>query len=467
MHQKLYRELLTSFLVIIHFIFFSAPLYAATTCKMSFQMVPSTTSVVSGGQITYTVIAKNIGSIQCRAASVSLFYSPNEIFVSSSLKPTASNYYWYLGTLGINKTYTFSVMTRQVDGTQIITEGCSSARNGADACAASQVDVQSSLVQTIVPTTQSISSTTTMSLSTSTSSVTSKELGIWIWNFPSEMNTVNGAANLQSLASYGFNTVYITIDDYLDIAAMPEGVSKDAAKAAYFAQLATFIQKANALGMKVDAEGGANDWAESQNHWKGFALIDAVKEYNALYPSQKLRGFQYDVEPHTLPDYETNKAVRLTEYVTFIDQSIQRLLGTDIMFTIVIPHFYDDVGKWTPAIAYNGTTAYTFNHLLTVLEKKPGSQMLIMAYRDFFDGANGTRDISEVEVKEASAGYSTNIIIAQETGNVDPSFVTFYGSTKKTVLDMLQTIGTAYASYSRYGGTAVHYMDPFLGMKEY
>lgn len=287
---------------------------------------------------------------------------------------------------------------------------------------------------------------------------------MWIWEFPSVMNSVNGEAQLKAIAQDGFNAVYITVDDYLEIAALPEGAAKHAAKSAYFLTLSQFVTKAKNLSLAVDAEGGANNWAFPSNRWKGFALIDMAKEYNALYPNAKLRGFQYDVEPHTLSDYETNKTVRLAEFVTFIDQSVSRMIGSDLELIVVTPHFFDDAQEWTPQVNYNGTSAHTFNHLLAIMEKKRGSKITLMSYRDFFDGANGTREISEVEMRKASEGYSTKVIVAQETGNVDPAFVTFHGSTKTRVLEEVKTIDAYFSKYANYGGAAVHYIDPYLAM---
>lgn len=487
MHKKIINfhlpnHLLTSLIVIAIFIttLFSTKAYAATYCALSFSTTADATSVGSGSTITRTFTVKNIGGKACREVSYSLFYSPNEQFVSSTPAPRASNYYWYVGSLNRGSQATMTLTTAHVptvDGTEIRTEGCAAARGAQDACVSSvipvvsETDTATSTPVTIPVTTQPISEpvitnpTTTPTTSPAPTPIsTEKEQGMWIWNFPSQMNNATGDQQLQTLSTYGFNVVYITIDDYIDIATQPEGAAKEQVKAAYFANLARFITKANSLGIAVDAEGGWKDWAKSANRWKGFALIDAVKAYNAAYPNAKLRGFQYDVEPYLLPEYETNKAQVLTEYVAFIDQSVERLVGSDLKFTMAIPHFYDDAQAWTPAISYGGKTVHTFNHLLTILEKKPGSEILIMSYRDFFEGANGTKEISQVEIQEA-VGYSTKIIVSQETGNVDPAFVTYYGSTKAVLFDALAQIQAGFGSYTSYGGTAVHYMDSFLLMK--
>lgn len=443
----------------------------AATCSLSFSMKPSVTSVESSRTFNYSLLIKNTGSGTCRDVSYSMFYASNELFVSSTPSPSASNYYWYFGNLGAKKQTTATVTVKHnssVTGALIASEGCASARNGIDACAASQVSVVQKQV-TVLPVTSPIISTSTVPIATTTTPVpavpvSKKEKGMWVWNFPSQMNTTTGDTQMKTLASYGFNAVYITIDDYLEIAALPEGVTKNTKKAAYFAQLASFIQKANALGIVVDAEGGANNWSMSENRWKGFALIDAMKEYNNLYPNAKVRGFQYDVEPHTLSDYETNKAIRLKEYVEFVDQSMSRALGSNVALSIVIPHFFDDAQAWTPAITYNGTTAHTFNHLLSIMDKKQGSTILLMSYRNFFNGANGTKEISKVEIEKA-AGHSTKVIVGQETGNVDPAFITFYSYTKTALFDALALSDSTFGASSGYGGTASHYLDSFLAMR--
>lgn len=280
------------------------------------------------------------------------------------------------------------------------------------------------------------------------------------------MNTTAGTEQLKAIAAQGFNVIYVTIDDYLDIASLPEGTTKNTQKAAYFLNLNRLIQTANGLGIAVDVEGGWKDWAYPSLRYKGFALIDAAKEYNVLYPNAKIRAFQYDVEPYLLSEYETNKAKVLTEFVEFIDQSTNRLVGSDITFSMAIPHFYDKNQAWTPTITYGGVTTHTFSHLLRILEKKPGSMILLMSYRDYFDGAGGTKEIAQAEIQEASAGgYSTLVLVGQETGNVDPAYVTFYGSTKTVVLNMLKTISSYFETYSNYGGTATHYIDSYLVMK--
>jgi hypothetical protein len=464
-HPTLFlRRILFVCFLIINILFFTAPLYAAAPCRLSFGIYPGEQPMSSGATSTWRVVVKNTGSGMCRDVAYSIFYSDNERFVSSSSSPRAGNYYWHVGNLAVGKASKMNLVIRHAGGTEaLVTEGCASARGAADACSTARAVVRSESPSAAVP---------AVSVSSSAVAVagivaSKKEKGIWIWNFPSQMITQAADIQMAALARYGFNAAYITIDDYVDIVSMPEGERKQEKKKQYFSDLASVVRQANSYGLTVDAEGGAHDWATPANRWKGFALLDAVKDYNALYPDARLRGIQYDVEPHTLPDYETNKTVRLYDYIEFIDQSVSRLASSDVRLSIVIPHFFDGKQEWTPFISYGGTSVSTFDHLLGILDKKEGSSIVVMSYRNFFDGPNGTKEVSMAEVEEASQGtHRTTILIAQETGNVQPVFVTHFGQTKAELFSALAAIESSFGSYSNYGGTATHYLDPFLLMKD-
>jgi uncharacterized repeat protein (TIGR01451 family) len=251
----------------------STSVSAASGCNLSFGLQSGASSVASGGTVTRTVMVRNNGPIACKQVSFSLYYSPNETFVSSTPAARAGNYYWVLGQILPGKQTTVSVTTKHnasEAGSSIDTEGCVSASNGADACATSSVAVSgSSSAPVAVPTpvVTPVPSPVPTPVPTPTPSpapfvpsvASGKELGMWIWEFPKDMLSASADAELKQLQGYGFNTLYITVDDYIDIASMPAGTAKTAAINAYFANLAAFVKRANGYGMQVDAEGGWRD----------------------------------------------------------------------------------------------------------------------------------------------------------------------------------------------------------------
>jgi hypothetical protein len=426
-------------------------------CVLSFGVKPTINS--SAGTIGYAVTLKNSGNSTCKNTSYSFYYGENESYVSASPKPTASDYYWRVGSLAPNAKWNANISMKflpNINGTDVRNEACATADNAkADACADNTISMNAagtapSPAPVLLPNTEA-----------------GDEYGVWEWTTPTDMTSSQMDSIVSSAKAHKFNVIYLTIDDYLEIAALPAGSAKDTKTQSYMNTLNAFVTKAKAQGIAVDAEGGSRDWADAENKWKGFALIDFVGAYNQKYPGAKIRKFQYDVESYLKSSYEENKATVLASFVAFIDQSMTRMQNVDAGFSVVVPHFYDSTQEWTPSVTYNGKKAHTFTHLLSILGRKPGSDLIIMAYRNFFSGGgDGVRELSTPELVEASAdGNKTNIIIAQETGNIDPSYVTFYGKTRADLLNMVSTITKNFGSYSAFNGVAIDYLDPFLELK--
>lgn len=292
-------------------------------------------------------------------------------------------------------------------------------------------------------------STTSSSTASSPRPQSSTEYGVWVWNSPVTMTSKKMDQVLSSAKATGFTVIYITIDDLLDYDT-----------SMYTAALAAFVTKATASGIAVDAVAGATDWAKPQNRTKGYDMIDFVTTYNQTNP--KLRGFQYDVEPYLLPEYEANKAAVLTDFVAFIDESATRLADSSLSFGVVIPHFYDSTQAWTPQVTYNGTTNYTFDHIRTILDRTPGNSIVVMAYRNFFAGANGIEELVAPEIAQSAI---TKVVVAQEVGDVEPSYVTFYGTSLATLKTVQASITDTFGTKPGYGGIAVHHLDPYLNLK--
>jgi len=438
----------------------------ATRCQITLSMIPRQTSVVSGGAIRYDMTVINSGKNRCQNVSVSNYYSDSAVFVYSTPKPTASNYYWKIGTLEVGESYAISFEIRH-SGESIENvvhmEACTSADKSADSCTKTSVKIipQPTVDSTFAP--ASVSTTTP----TTIHQTTSREYGSWVWNSPKQMSAAYINKILDVSVANGINTLYVTIDDYLDIYALPEGLEKEAAKNAYSDALESFIRAAQARGIAVDALGGWRDWAEVSSKWKASVIVNYVKEYNTsrVY---KLRGFQYDVEPYLLPTYTTdiNKARLLHNFVQLVDETNIRFQDTNIRFSVVVPHFYDDQQAWTPSFEYAGIDTYAFNHVLRILNTRAGSSIIIMAYRNTAAGDDGSIQLSKIEVAGASLNTSsTRIIVAQETGNVDPAYVTFYNTSKQRYLEEITAINNALGVYSNFGGIAVHYIDPFIELK--
>jgi hypothetical protein len=440
-------------------------------CSLRFAFDPVKKAVEPGGLISYNITLSNQGKETCRNASLSVYYTNQEQYVSSDPKPSASDYYWGFGDVAPARSVGLSLTTKNssVSGRDIVSEACATAENYSDVCAQTVIFVQTgasktdSLTNVVTNTINKIKAPTVGGVWGKQFS--QKEFGIWVWDSPKKMTAAYAEKVISTSQQNGFNVIYVTIDDYLPISQIGSQSEKDKQTKSYMQALSVFVQSARQAGIQVDAVAGAKDWSKPENRWKGYAVIDFVKQYNETYPNAAVRNFQYDVEPYLLADYDNNKASVLKDYIEFIDESARRMKEVPAGFSVVIPHFYDKEQKWTPAFTYNGSDAYAYTHLLRVLAQKNNTEVIIMAYRNFFNNQNGTRQISEEEIKESSSGYGTKVIIAQETGDVPPAYVTFHDYPKVSLYDALSDIQSHFGSYKNYGGTAVHYLDSFLKLE--
>ncbi len=445
-------------------------------CVLNTLFSSSKNTVSPTGTLNYTLRIKNQGSVPCTNASISVYYSDNEVFLNSSPRPTASDYYWRLGNIMMNeeKVIIFSTKPKKSSGV-VQTEVCATANNSDDACLSLVATIVSDNNVIVEPTQApatpvSISPMPVVSAPKTTSApisnpASSKEYGTWIWTSPIQMTAAYRQRVLDGAALNGINTLYVTIDDYIAIDALPEGATKKVKIKNYSDALEQFIIAAKSLGFTVDVAAGWRDWAEPAQKYKAAVIADFVINYNATY-DQKIRALQFDIEPYLLPSYNNNKGILLKNFVQLTDEIANRLGNNSVAFSLVIPHFYDDAQKWTPSITYGGVTTYTFNHLLRILDRRPNSTIILMSYRNFSEGKDGTIQISNVEVQQASTGnHSTKVIVAQETGDVEPDYVTFFGLPKTEYIKQVGLINNAFESMKNFGGIAVHYIDPFLNLR--
>jgi len=286
------------------------------------------------------------------------------------------------------------------------------------------------------------------------------EKGTWLWTPTLDLTPAYWNSIIASSKKNGIRNIYLSIDSYLDIYVMPAGPEKDKKKKAFDGILESFITAAHKNNMTVDAEAGWRNWAEPGNEYKAFAVVDYVRQFNATH-TEKFRGFQYDIEPYVLSSYAKNKEDVLRNFIGLVDKTVTWLDGDTLEFAVVIPDFYDGASGETPRFFYGWNYRYALDHLLTVLEQRPGSTILVMAYRNFSKGEDGSIEISQDEIKTADS-YHTRVIVAQETGDVLPSYVTFHNTSLSNLNKNIKNIQEAFVSNKSYNGIAIHYINSLM-----
>lgn len=305
-----------------------------------------------------------------------------------------------------------------------------------------------------------LSSTKTINPTLKTST---PENGTWLWTptfdiTPSYRNSIIWGAKKN-----GIKNIYLSIDSYLDVFVMPDGPEKNRKKKDFDEIIIGFIKEAEKNNITVDAEAGWQNWSEKENWYKAFAVLDYAIEFNKTH-SQKFRGFQYDVEPYLLPEYQKNKKVVLRNFISLINQSLTKLDGSDLEFSVVIPEFYNGENGETPRFLYARKYDHALDHLLSALERRPQSKIIVMSYRNFSLGEDGSIEISKDEINAANK-KQTKIIIAQETGDVLPDYITFYNTSKSRYKRETEIIKQTFSSQKSYGGLATHYLNSFMELR--
>lgn len=292
-----------------------------------------------------------------------------------------------------------------------------------------------------------------------------KEYGTWVWT-PVKYITREYADSIISAAKKdNVNTIYVSIDSYLDIFVMKDGSDKKAQEKDFSERLEYFIGEANKVGIAVDAEAGWQNWAEEGNTYKAFAVLDYVKRFNETHQN-KFRGFQYDVEPYLLASYKENPAPVLKNFMELVDLTEKFINTSTLSFSVVVPDFYDRKDKVTPRFSYDGSKDYAFAHILKILDRGKNNSIIIMSYRNFAEGKDGAIEISKNEMLTADKkAINTKIIIAQEIGNVPPPYITFYQTSKSRLQGEVGKINSVFNSYPSFGGVAYHYANALMALK--
>ncbi|HYF10560.1 MAG TPA: hypothetical protein VD967_03075 [Candidatus Paceibacterota bacterium] len=291
----------------------------------------------------------------------------------------------------------------------------------------------------------------------------SSENGTWLWTPLLEITPEYRASIIKGAAENGVRTIYLSLDSYLDIFVLPEGEEKEAKREAFDRALEAFIREAHAEGLSVDAEGGWRNWAESGHEYKAFAILDYAAEYNRTH-AEKLRGLQYDIEPYLLSYYKGSERAVLRNFIALTHAIVGRLEGSDLELSMVIPEFYDGTSDLAPRFFYGPRYAYAFDHLLNALDRRPGSRIIVMAYRSSALGENGSIAIAEGEVA-AAVGRKTTIVVAQETAGDLPPHITFHGRPRSYYDEQTRLIERAFANKESFGGLATHYVNTFLTLR--
>jgi len=257
-------------------------------------------------------------------------------------------------------------------------------------------------------------------------------VGTWMWN-PYVIGE-DPAGTLQALSERGVNLVYLCIDrDY------PQ---------AYYSR---FIREAGALGIEVQALGGAPNWVLPEHNGKLYDFIYWVTGYNSqVAPEERFAGIHLDVEPYVLPEWSSDSDRIIGLWMDTVSGFAQEVRSTGALkvgidMPVWLEHFSVRDG-------YGGRTTLS-DWLIRRVD-----EVTLMAYRT---SAKDVADSVRTELDEADrAGVPVIIgVDTADTGQLQESYY-YHGTTRMN--GDLARVAETYGSRPSYRGYSVHEWDSWI-----
>ncbi|SDF80948.1 hypothetical protein SAMN04488542_117104 [Fontibacillus panacisegetis] len=212
------------------------------------------------------------------------------------------------------------------------------------------------------------------------------------------------------------------------------------------------ITRAHEKGIRVFALVGRANWALERYHRDALEELRQVLSFNESYPSSKFDGIQYDIEPHTLPEFKTKRGSVSYQYIQVLKKIANKIASSDdhLEFNAAIPFWFA-----------TGENAFIVN---TGGMKKPLSYFVL----DIVDTATimAYRDTAEKQIRSSlaeinyAAKKGKKIYIGAETsppnGNSIPSEITYYNKGLNYMNKQLKTVENYFSNHDGFSGIAIH-----------
>ncbi len=265
--------------------------------------------------------------------------------------------------------------------------------------------------------------------------------GLWVWN-----DVIAGDAR-QPLFAFAaqerLGAIYVEAEGYLRNDAAPLGA---------------FTADAISHGLAVEWLLGYAPWALTPHHDDLIALIErAVTQTLALPSNSRPFAVHLDVEPHTLPEWQTNPQGTAQQYLALLDAVSSRLSasGTGLALVVDIPFWYDG-----QSVLYNGETRPLSEHVLLRVQTAT-----LMDYRDRAWGGNGLVTLASSEIAFAgSIGKQVRIGVETNAPGGQPTYITFYEEGRRVMLGELAVTRNHFGDATGFGGVAVHDYDGYRAL---
>lgn len=243
--------------------------------------------------------------------------------------------------------------------------------------------------------------------------VTEGDRAMWVWGAPE-------AAVVDFAVAKGVNTIYLHA---------PPGFSSDTAHA-------SFLLDAHDEGLQVYAMAGDPVWAKKPAPM--YRWVAEVVDHGGF------DGVIVDVEPYLHSDWASSRSQSrlIDKYLRGLDRA--RALTGSLPFVAAVPFWFDDA-----AYDRNGEPLVG-----AVLDRVDG--IVVMAYRDHADGADGIIEHASGEVALA-ASKGKSAVVGVETGQTGLDKTTFAEEGEGAMEAALVATAAALGASTGFGGVSIHH----------
>lgn len=242
------------------------------------------------------------------------------------------------------------------------------------------------------------------------------------------------------------------------------------------------MARASSLGFTVHAVAGGPNWTAETHRYLGPMTLQLIADYNSdVYPEERIRGVQFDIEPYVLDSFRDNVERSLQDYLwtvrDIVDayEQVQNWYGNKgLGLGFAIPFWFDGTPE-VPRVQFGESEepkAAAF-HLIDMLRQLPDAYVLVMAYRNRATGDDGSIEHVAREFDYASqpeVACACGIVIGQEFTDVrpdEPEKLSFWTEGRVAFRQAVAELTEVYGGLPQFRGISVDDIDTYEEAGEY
>jgi Fe-S-cluster formation regulator IscX/YfhJ len=289
--------------------------------------------------------------------------------------------------------------------------------------------------------------------------------GAWIWEPINEMDEETTNKILSFAKEKNIRTLYVFIEAYLSIVQANITEEERVTQIADFnSKVRTFLNKANEQGIAIEALAGNVNWGEEANRYIPITFTDYVLNYNADPQNEvKFAGIHFDIEFYNQENFKDDKQGYSERFLELVEILADKVKGKDdFVLGFAVPHGLDRADGKAPEINFNGVKRVVLSHMIELL-KESNAALVLMSYRNYAEGNNGTIDISKRAFKISDDKKSNvKIYIGMETVENEVKNITFYGMDDIKLYESVVSIQEEFGDNPVFSGFAIHTLDGYM-----